>query len=639
MPKFLTTEGLSKLLSNVKTVFATKTEVNTVVNEIKSPSNELGQTLVHTSGNETIAGTKIFSSTIAGSINGNSATSTKLANSRTISVGDLEFQGSAAFDGTGNINLNVTQHRCIVSNGNKNNYPFHRIAYTAVETANYIDRGITFFIGREYNNSGYGICRVILRTNNASNGELASCDVQWLVRTSGLPADTIQVGFNNTSGASYVDVFYKCSGTYASGICRVISHASSRAAVGRGFTVISSSNEASNTTATDPLTSTESYATIAAAGTAIRGKAYTSTITASDVGTVGSAAKATQDSDGSQINTTYLKLAGGKMTGDLKVQTSTANQLRLIQGNYGVLFRNDGGSFYILQTASGDAENGTWNSARPLTITLSTGVCNINGAAASATKDSAGQQINTTYIKALSVSGKTITYTKGNGTTGTITTQDTVYTHPTTAGNKHIPSGGSSGQFLKWSADGTATWAADNNTTYANFTKATASAAGKAGLVPAPAKGYQTRFLRGDATWQTVSTSSDRRVKQQFADIPDAVLDAWENIHWMQFKMNDEVKEKGSTAAIHTGLVVQDIQDIFTAKGLDANLYDMVSHEEWEASEEEKDEDGNVVVESSPAYEQWYLRYEQALAIEAAYQRRRADRLEARIAALEAKGD
>ena len=57
----------------------------------------------------------------------------------------------------------------------------------------------------------------------------------------------------------------------------------------------------------------------------------------------------------------------------------------------------------------------------------------LTGNAATATKatqDSAGQQINTTYIKGLSVSGKTITYTKGNGTTGTITTQDTVYTLP-----------------------------------------------------------------------------------------------------------------------------------------------------------------------------------------------------------------
>lgn len=37
------------------------------------------------------------------------------------------------------------------------------------------------------------------------------------------------------------------------------------------------------------------------------------------------------------------------------------------------------------------------------------------------------------------------------------------YTHPTTAGNKHIPAGGSSGQFLGWSADGTAKWVANPN--------------------------------------------------------------------------------------------------------------------------------------------------------------------------------
>lgn len=43
---------------------------------------------------------------------------------------------------------------------------------------------------------------------------------------------------------------------------------------------------------------------------------------------------------------------------------------------------------------------------------------------------------------------------------------DTVYSHPTTSGNKHIPSGGSSGQILRWSSDGTAVWGNDNNTTY-----------------------------------------------------------------------------------------------------------------------------------------------------------------------------
>lgn len=44
--------------------------------------------------------------------------------------------------------------------------------------------------------------------------------------------------------------------------------------------------------------------------------------------------------------------------------------------------------------------------------------------------------------------------TKLNG----IATNANNYTHPTAPGNKHIPSGGSSGQILRWSADGTAVW-------------------------------------------------------------------------------------------------------------------------------------------------------------------------------------
>lgn len=75
------------------------------------------------------------------------------------------------------------------------------------------------------------------------------------------------------------------------------------------------------------------------------------------------------------------------------------------------------------------------------------------------------------------------------------------YVHPTTAGNKHIPSGGTSGQILRWSADGTATWGVDNNTTYSDVKGATASTAGTRGLVPAPAAGKQGQFLRGDGTW------------------------------------------------------------------------------------------------------------------------------------------
>ena len=85
---------------------------------------------------------------------------------------------------------------------------------------------------------------------------------------------------------------------------------------------------------------------------------------------------------------------------------------------------------------------------------------------------------------------------------------NTVYTHPTSAGNKHIPAGGAAGQILRWSADGTAMWGADNNTTYTAFKAATASAAGGAGLVPAPAAGKQGQYLRGDGTWSTPANTT-----------------------------------------------------------------------------------------------------------------------------------
>lgn len=44
--------------------------------------------------------------------------------------------------------------------------------------------------------------------------------------------------------------------------------------------------------------------------------------------------------------------------------------------------------------------------------------------------------------------------------------------------------------------------------TYSNFTGATGAEAGEAGLVPAPAAADNTKFLKGDGTWATVSSGS-----------------------------------------------------------------------------------------------------------------------------------
>lgn len=57
----------------------------------------------------------------------------------------------------------------------------------------------------------------------------------------------------------------------------------------------------------------------------------------------------------------------------------------------------------------------------------------------------------------------------------------------------------------------------DTNTTYANMKAATASAAGAAGLVPAPAAGKQTSFLRGDGTW-VVPTNTTYGLASTFAN-------------------------------------------------------------------------------------------------------------------------
>lgn len=122
---------------------------------------------------------------------------------------------------------------------------------------------------------------------------------------------------------------------------------------------------------------------------------------------------------------------------------------------------------------------------------------------------------NHSVIKSLSVSGTTLTWTKDDGTTGNLTTQDTNTTYGTfkgastsAAGSTGLviaPVAGNANRYLR--SDGTWAVPPDTNTTYGVFAKATADAAGSTGLVPAPAKGAQGQYLRGDGTWATPSNT------------------------------------------------------------------------------------------------------------------------------------
>ena len=77
--------------------------------------------------------------------------------------------------------------------------------------------------------------------------------------------------------------------------------------------------------------------------------------------------------------------------------------------------------------------NSSWSTWTALVRTTDT-IANATNAT-KATQDSAGQTINTTYVKSVTASGRTVTVTKGNGTTSTFTTQDTTYSVATQSAN------------------------------------------------------------------------------------------------------------------------------------------------------------------------------------------------------------
>lgn len=81
------------------------------------------------------------------------------------------------------------------------------------------------------------------------------------------------------------------------------------------------------------------------------------------------------------------------------------------------------------------------------------------------TKESVQQFSPTDYATGLSVSGQTVTFTKKNGTTGKITTQDTKYTHPN--------SGVSAGTYNTVTVNAQGHVTGGSNVTYGNFPSGT----------------------------------------------------------------------------------------------------------------------------------------------------------------------
>ena len=105
---------------------------------------------------------------------------------------------------------------------------------------------------------------------------------------------------------------------------------------------------------------------------------------------------------------------------------------------------------------------------------------------------------------------------------------------------------------------------------------------------------------------------SDERNKKDIAAVQDALLDAWGSVQWQQFLYKDVVNDRQNV-----GLVAQRVETALQAHGITAEDWSFFDHDREEGAD------------------QYYIHYPEALSIEAAYMRRRADRLEARMAELE----
>lgn len=163
------------------------------------------------------------------------------------------------------------------------------------------------------------------------------------------------------------------------------------------------------------------------------------------------------------------------------------------------------------------------------------------------------------------------------------------------------------------------------------------------------------------AATSTISTS-DERAKCDISEITDQVLDAWGEVRSFQYKFSDALERKGDGARWHFGWIAQRVKEIFDKHGVDGLSLGLLCHDKWEAEytpiiatrkvfkeveveregfpypemhEVDEEYDTGERTKVRDAGDRYGIRYEEALVLEAAYHRRRAERSESRIDSLE----
>lgn len=155
-----------------------------------------------------------------------------------------------------------------------------------------------------------------------------------------------------------------------------------------------------------------------------------------------------------------------------------------------------------------------------------------------------------------------------------------------------------------------------------------------------PLGNVDRRWSEVRAASGTINTS-DEREKDLIRDIPEKVFLAWEKVAYKEFVFKSAFEKKGEQARKHMGLIAQQVKAAFESEGLDAFEYGLLCYDSWDSYEMEEEHpegpelaevtniDGTVeyvekmrtISVTMPAGDRYGIRYDEALALEAAYLR------------------
>ena len=135
------------------------------------------------------------------------------ANITTANWGTARKINQISVNGSADVKLPLDYYTCNI--GASNSKPYHHILTTGQCTGSYTDKAITIVITQHYNGGGLGIARAVLRTNDTANGATATGELKWLVRL-GFNENQLCYNLRNTAKDAYMDIFFKCNGTYGS---------------------------------------------------------------------------------------------------------------------------------------------------------------------------------------------------------------------------------------------------------------------------------------------------------------------------------------------------------------------------------------------------------------------------------------